>query len=164
MRNAQERAMPRSGIVAAARVDRRTKNITRRLNPGEIAVIDHCDLDRVSAEELIGRRVAAVVNASACITGRHPNLGPGLLLDAGIPVIDGVKGALVKVTDGAIVRLAHETLYLDDAVIGRGQPLTQERAAAAMAEAMSAVGVQIESFATGRTWRCCGPTSTSTSR
>jgi uncharacterized membrane-anchored protein len=139
--------MLKSGIVAVARVDRRTKNVTRRLNPGEIAIIDHCDLDRVSAEELIRRKVAAVVNASACITGRYHNLGPGLLLDAGIPVIDGVKGALVKITDGAIVRLDRETLYLDDAVIASGRPLTQERVAAAMAEARSAVGVQIESFA-----------------
>src|SRR5690349_9204109 len=63
------------GIVAVARVDRRTKNITKRLNPGEIAVIDHADLDRVSAEELVRRKVAAVVNASVSITGRYPNLG-----------------------------------------------------------------------------------------
>ena len=135
------------GIEAVARVDRRTKDITRRLNPGEIAIIDHCDLDRVSAEELIRRKVAAVVNVSACITGRYPNPGPGLLLDAGIPVVDGVKDALVKVADGAVVRLDHETLYLGDAVIARGRPLTQERVAAAMAAARSAVGLQIESFA-----------------
>ena len=78
------------GIVAVARVDPKTKNITKRLNPGEIAIIDHSDLDRVSAEELIRRKVAAVVNVSVSITGRYPNLGPKLLLDAGIPVIDGV--------------------------------------------------------------------------
>ena len=64
------------GIVAVARVDGKTKNITRRLNPGEIAIIDHSDLDRVSAEELIRRKVAAVVNVSVSITGRYPNLGP----------------------------------------------------------------------------------------
>ena len=56
------------GIVAVARVDRRTKNITQRLNPGEIAIIDHSDLDRVSAEELIRRKVAAVVNVSAALS------------------------------------------------------------------------------------------------
>ena len=70
------------GIVAVARVDQRTKNITKRLSPGDIAIIDHSDLDRVSAEELIRRKVAAVVNASVSITGRYPNLGPKLLLDA----------------------------------------------------------------------------------
>src|SRR2546421_263979 len=96
------------GIVAVARVDRRTKNITKRLNPGEIAVIDHADLDRVSAEELIRRKVAAVVNASVSITGRYPNLGPQLLIEAGIPVIDGAgQDVLVKITDGSVVRGYH---------------------------------------------------------
>jgi uncharacterized membrane-anchored protein len=77
------------GIVAVARVDRKTKNITKRLNPGEIAIIDHSDLDRVSAEELIRRKVAAVINVSVSITGRYPNLGPKLLLEAGIPAGPG---------------------------------------------------------------------------
>ncbi len=103
------------GIVAVARVDRKTKNITKRLNPGEIAIIDHSDLDRVSAEELIRRKVAAVVNAAVSITGRYPNLGPKLLLDAGIPVVDAVgREALLRITDGAVVRLDNETLYLGD--------------------------------------------------
>src|SRR5260370_4004866 len=73
------------GIVAVARVDRKTKNIAKRLNPGEIAIIDHSDLDRVSAEELIRRKVAAVVNVSVSITGRFPNLAHRLLLDACFP-------------------------------------------------------------------------------
>lgn len=135
------------GIVAVARVDRRTKDITRRLNPGEIAIIDHCDLDRVSAEELIRLKVAAVVNASVSITGRYPNLGPRLLLDAGIPVVDGVTDVLVKVADGAVVRLDQGTLYLGDAIAAKGTPLTRELVGAAMAEAKATIGVQIESFA-----------------
>src|ERR1035438_2458523 len=89
------------GIVGVARLDHRTKNITKRLSPGEIAIIDHADLDRVSAEELIRRKVAAVVNVSVSITGRYPNLGPPLLLEAGIPVIDGAgPDVLVRVADG----------------------------------------------------------------
>ena len=136
------------GIVAVARVDSRTKKITKRLNPGEIAIIDHSDLDRVSAEELIRKRIAAVVNAGVSITGRYPNLGPQLLLDAGIPVVDGVgQDILVKITDGAVVRLDTETLYLGDTVVAKGTPLTQELVDAAMAEAKSMVAVQIESFA-----------------
>ena len=124
------------GIVAVARVDPKTKNITKRLNPGEIAIIDHSDLDRVSAEELIRRKVAAVVNVSVSITGRYPNLGPKLLLDAGIPVIDGVgRDALVRITDGAVVRLDQETLYLGDTVVAKGTPLTEELVQAAMTEA-----------------------------
>ena len=142
------RAEEPPGIIGVARVDRRTKTITRRLGPGEIAVIDHADLDRVSAEELIRHKVAAVVNAAVSITGRYPNLGPQLLLDAGIPVVDGVgQDVMVKVTDGSVVRLDQETLYVGDAVVAKGTPLTQELVDAAMAEARSMVAVQIESFA-----------------
>ena len=136
------------GIVAVARVDRKTKNITKRLNPGEIAIIDHSDLDRVSAEELVRRKVAAVVNVSVSITGRYPNLGPKLLLEAGIPVVDGVgQDVLARITDGAVVRLDEETLYLGDTVVAKGTPLTEELVQAAMTEARAMVGVQIESFA-----------------
>src|ERR1700674_4368534 len=78
------------GIVGVARVDIRTKVLVRRLEPGDIAVIDHPDLDRVSADELIAARPAAVVNAARSITGRYPNLGPRLLFEAGIPLVDDV--------------------------------------------------------------------------
>ena len=129
-------------------MDRRTKVIGKRLNPGEIAIIDHADLDRVSAEELIRRKVSAVVNASMSITGRYPNLGPQLLLDADIPVINGVgPDVMVKVADGAVVRLDQETLYLGDQVVAKGTPLTTESVDAAMVEARALVAVQIESFA-----------------
>jgi uncharacterized membrane-anchored protein len=136
------------GIVAAARVDRRTKSIVNRLNPGEIAIIDHSDLDRVSAEELIRRKVSAVINASMSITGRYPNLGPQLLLDAGIPVIDGVgPDVMARVADGTTVRLDQETLYVGDQVVAKGTPLTRDSVKEALTEARAMVAVQIESFA-----------------
>ncbi|HZR52558.1 MAG TPA: putative cytokinetic ring protein SteA [Streptosporangiaceae bacterium] len=144
----REKAEEPPGIAAVARVDRRTKNITKRLNPGEIAIIDHADLDRVSAEELINRKVVAVINCARSITGRYPNLGPQLLLDAGIPVVDDCgTDVLAKVTDGAAVRLDNETLYLGDLVVAKGTPLTRDTVGAAMAEAKSMVSVQIEAFA-----------------
>ena len=68
--------------------DRRTKNLTRRLKPGDIAVIHHADLDTTAARALIDARVSGVVNAARSITGRYPNRGPTLLLDASIPLID----------------------------------------------------------------------------
>ena len=79
---------PRPGLSGPARVDRRTKDLTKRLRPGDIAVIDHEDLDRVSAEALVACRPAAVVNASTSISGRYPNLGPEILVAAGIPLLD----------------------------------------------------------------------------
>src|SRR5579859_4960168 len=100
------------GIVGVARADPKTKVLVRRLEPGDIAVIDHADLDRVSADELIACRVAAVVNGAKSVTGRYPNLGPGLLVEAGIPVLDDVgREVLARVTEGMTVRLDKDILY-----------------------------------------------------
>src|SRR5579875_3883855 len=101
------------GVVAPARLDRRTKNLTKRLDPGDIAIIDHVDLDRVAADALISRKVAAVVNASVSMSGRYPNLGPQLLIEAGIPLVDDVgQDVFARVREGATVRLDGDTLYL----------------------------------------------------
>src|SRR5882762_661582 len=78
------------GVIGAARVDRRTKNLTKRLRMGEIAIIDHADLDRLGAEALLRQQVAAVVNVAPSITGRYPNAGPQLLIEAGVPLVDDV--------------------------------------------------------------------------
>src|SRR5580704_16126408 len=121
------------GIVGVARVDPKTKVLVRRLEPGDIAVIDHPDLDRVSADELIACRVAAVVNAARSVTGRYPNLGPRLLLDAGIPVVDDVgKEVLTRVSEGMTVRLDKDILYNDsDQVIAKGVQVTESAVASA---------------------------------
>ncbi len=136
------------GIVGVARVDLRTKVLVRRLNPGDIAIIDHADLDRVSADELIACKVAAVVNAAKSITGRYPNLGPQLLIDAGIPLVDDAGAdVLARVADGAEVRLDGEVLYAGDQVVAKGVLQSQGTVAAAMAEATAGVTGQIDSFA-----------------
>lgn len=71
------------------RLGHRTKALVARLRPGEIALIDHPDLDEVAADGLRRARVRAVINTSSSITGRYPNLGPSLLLAAGVPLLDG---------------------------------------------------------------------------
>src|ERR1700722_15876260 len=143
------RAEEPPGIVGVARVDPKTKVLVRRLEPGDIAVIDHPDLDRVSADELIACRVAAVVNTAKSITGRYPNLGPGLLLDAGIPVIDDVGAeVLSRVADGTTVRLDKDVLYnANDQVIAKGVLLTEAALGRAMDDANAGVTTQIDSFA-----------------
>src|SRR5713101_3670632 len=101
-----------AGITGRARLDHRTKNLTRRVCPGEIAIIDHQDLDRVSADALISRQVAAVVNVAPSISGRYPNLGPQLLLEAGVPLVDDVgPDVFTRVTEGETVRLDNEVLH-----------------------------------------------------
>jgi uncharacterized membrane-anchored protein len=107
-----------SGI---ARVDRRTKNLVRRLQPGDIAVIDHADLDRVAAEALVHCRPGAVVNASYSLTGRYPNVGPLLLAAAGIPLVDGVGSEVMdRVAEGQQLRIQGAEVCVDGTVVGAG--------------------------------------------
>src|SRR3954451_24298535 len=75
-------------VAGPARLGRRTKMLTKRLVPGEIAVIDHQDLDRVSAEDLVAAGVSAVLNCRRSSSGSYPNMGPLLLVQAGIHLVD----------------------------------------------------------------------------
>lgn len=133
---------------AAARVDARTKRMLGRIRRGEVAVIDHEDLDRVAAEGLVDREVAAVVNASPSITGRYPNLGPMILTDAGIPLVDGVGPMLMrKVVEGTTVRVEEDRVYADGGLVGVGFRQTPESVRAAMAEAQAGLAAQLDAFA-----------------
>src|ERR687896_2279148 len=106
---------------ASARVDGRTKRLLTRLRPGEVAVIDHEDLDRVAAEGLVARGAAAVVNARPSITGRYPNLGPLVLVRAGVPLVDHVGPLLMrKVKEGAEVRVDGDRVYVGEELVGVG--------------------------------------------
>lgn len=136
------------GVVATARLDRRTKNLTKRLCPGDIAIIDHVDLDRVAADALISRKVSAVVNAAVSMSGRYPNLGPQLLMDAGIPLVDDVgHDVFSRIREGVTVRLDGDTLYLGEHVVAKGTPQTADSVDAMMDEARAGIVTQIEAFA-----------------
>lgn len=136
------------GVVGVARVDVRTKVLVKRLSQGDIAIIDHPDLDRVSADELIASGVAAVVNTAKSITGRYPNLGPQLLLEAGIPLVDDIgREVLTRVKEGTTVRLDGGVLYRGDQVVGKGILQTEDSLAAALEEATAGVPSQIDAFA-----------------
>jgi len=137
------------GQSGTARLDRRTKNLTKRLRPGDIAVIDHVDIDRVSADALVDTRVAAVVNAAPSISGRYPNLGPEILINAGIPLLDDVgKEVFAKLKEGTPVRLEGSQLLTDDGtVVAEGLAHTRETVTAAMADARAGLSTQLEAFA-----------------
>ncbi|MDQ3506303.1 MAG: putative cytokinetic ring protein SteA [Actinomycetota bacterium] len=136
------------GVSGVVRLDRRTKDLTKRLNSGEIAVIDHTDIDRVAADALVGRAVAAVVNASPSISGRYPNLGPGILARAGIPILDNVGADVFgKVKEGTRVRVDGECLYVGDRLVAEGRHLDAEAIAVAMEEAKAGLSTQLEAFA-----------------
>jgi uncharacterized membrane-anchored protein len=133
---------------AVARVDARTKNLRTRIRPGEIAVIDHEDLDRVAAEGLVARGVRAVVNASPSITGRYPTLGPLILLQAGVTLVDGVGKLLMKkVKEGSSLRIEDDRIYSADELLGVGILQTQEQVLADMGAAESRLADQFDAFA-----------------
>ena len=134
-------------VVAVTRVDRRTKNLTKRLRPGEIAVIDHVDLDRVSAEALVACRAGAVVNAAPSSSGRYPNLGPEILVNAGIPLIDDTGRELLDtIVEGEILRLEDGVVYRSARPIGKGVVQTQESVARIMEQARAGLSEQLRAF------------------
>ncbi|MDQ1714986.1 MAG: hypothetical protein QOC60_931 [Frankiaceae bacterium] len=136
------------GIVGTVRIDRRTKNLVHRLKAGEIAVIDHVDLDRVAAESLVTKHPGAVVNAAASISGRYPNVGPQILLDAGIPLIDHAGASLFgALRDGDVLRIDGEAMFVGAREVGSGVVQNEETVGAATAEARANLSLQIEAFA-----------------
>ena len=131
-----------------ARVDRRTKNLIPRLQPGDIAVIDHEDLDRVAAEGLVEARAGAVVNAAPSISGRYPNVGPLLVAAAGIPLVDGVgPDVMDAVRDGQPLRVDGAEVYAGTTLLAKGTRQTLQSLEEQYEIAKSTLGVELERFA-----------------
>jgi uncharacterized membrane-anchored protein len=135
-------------ISGAVRLDRRTKRLVGRLRPGEIAVIDHVDLDRVAADSLVASGVAAVLNAKPSVSGRYPNLGPEVLIQAGIPLVDDLGEQLFdRLREGDFVRVEGDAVLLDGEPVAQGRRQGTESVAKAMADAREGLSVQLEAFA-----------------
>jgi uncharacterized membrane-anchored protein len=136
------------GVSGVARLDRRTTRLAGRLNPGDIAIIDHVDLDRVAAEALIAAKPAAIINAQPSISGRYPNLGPDVIVRSGIVLLDNVGAEVFRaVKEGTKIRLVDDTVYVGDAVVAQGTAQTAESVADLMTEAKSGLSTQLEAFA-----------------
>ncbi len=144
---ARRAAPDEPGLRGPVRVDPRTKNLTKRLRPGDIAVIDHLDIDRVSAEALAACRPAAVLNAARSTSGRYPNLGPDILLTAGIPLVDDLGPDVLALHEGRHVRVVDGSVYDGDRVVAEGTVQDEATVAAAMEEARAGLAVQLEAFA-----------------
>jgi uncharacterized membrane-anchored protein len=137
-----------SDVVGPARLDRRTKRLTQRLKPGEIAIIDHVDIDRVAGDALVGAGASAVVNVAPSISGRYPNLGPEAIVRAGIPLIDNVGAQVFEaVREGQQLRIDGDTLYIGDEPVAKGVRQDRDSVAAAMTEARAGLSLQLEAFA-----------------
>lgn len=138
---------PAPGLSGPARVDRRTKDLTKRLRAGDVAVIDHEDLDRVSAEALVACRPAAVVNASSSISGRYPNLGPEILVAAGIPLVDRAGAEVMAIKEGTRLSIEDGALLAEGTAVGSGTLLLGDAVQEAMTLARAGLSDQLEAFA-----------------
>jgi uncharacterized membrane-anchored protein len=135
-------------FTGTARLDRRTKRLVKRLGPDDIAIIDHGDLDRVSAEELLESRVRVVFNVSPSTTGRYPNVGPLALVRGGVRLIDCPDAELfeeVKEGESLVVRGA--SLFRNGTRLAAGHAHTEEELQRILADQQGRVTEALESFA-----------------
>ena len=131
-----------------ARVDRRTKDMIPRLQAGDVAVINHRDLDRVAADGLIEAGVVAVVNCAQSISGRYPNGGPIRVVQAGIVLVDDVGVELMdRLREGDTVQIEHGEISRDGETLAQGVVLDEASIEAAMDAARATIGTELERFA-----------------
>ncbi len=112
-------------VSGPGRPDRRTKDLIIRLDEGDVAVIDHEDIDRIAGESLAGSGVVAVVNAAESTSGRYPNEGPLVILDAGIVLIDGCGPDVMGIAEGAIVTIDGDQVLVDGEFLATGRRQTR---------------------------------------
>ncbi|MCW2600631.1 MAG: thiamine pyrophosphokinae, catalytic region [Frankiales bacterium] len=140
------------GTAGVARLDRTTKRLTRRLQPGDIAVLDHLDLDGASARALVHRGVAAVVNAAPSTSGRYPNLGPKVLVEAGIPLLDDVGPDVFRqLRDGKVARLDGNVLWAGDRPVATGVLQDHDSVATAHEHAKAGLAAQVADLTSNAT-------------
>ncbi len=131
-----------------ARLGKRTKHLTKRLRPGDVAIIDHRDLDRVSGEDLVACGVAAVVNCSPSSSGSYPNMGPLLVVQAGIQLVDVTDDALFsRVQDGDPIVLRGGEVWRRDELLVVGEEQRLARVQADTEQRRREIGEALQAFA-----------------
>ncbi|HSS34267.1 MAG TPA: putative cytokinetic ring protein SteA [Solirubrobacterales bacterium] len=139
---------PDAPIEGTARLGDRTKHLVKRLRPGDIAVIDHVNIDRIAAEELIDAGVAAVLNASPSSNGKYPNAGPLMLTRAGVRVIDAPGAGLFELLrDGDRINLDGGTVRIADQEVLRGRVLSEPELELALVEQRQRIDEALAEFA-----------------
>jgi uncharacterized membrane-anchored protein len=117
------------------------------LSSGEIAVIDHVDIDRAAALALVESGAAGVVNVAPSISGRYPSLGAQVLVDAGVALVDHVgPEAFAEISDGDQLRIVDDTVYRGDTVVGCGARQDAASVAAAVDSSKAGLASQLEAF------------------
>jgi uncharacterized membrane-anchored protein len=135
-------------IHGNARLGRRTKELVKRLHAGDVAIIDHADLDRVAAEDLVASRVRAVVNVASFSTGRYPNAGPLLLAQAGVHLIDAPAAPLFEeLRDGDPVTIVGGEVHRNGTVLAAGRVLSAAELAERLSDQRDRVDAALAAFA-----------------
>jgi uncharacterized membrane-anchored protein len=135
-------------IVGPAKLGKRTKRLVKRLEPGDIAIVDHEDIDRVSADDLVACGVRCVVNVARSCSGSYPNSGPLTLAEGGVHLVD-VPGARLfdELKDGDRLRVLGGRVYSDGRLVAEGEVQDLESVRREHEEARRRIGAAIESFA-----------------
>lgn len=135
------------GVHGPARIHRRTASLLGRLHVGDVAVLDHLDMDRDTAQALVDAGVVAVVNSGPMVSGRFPNLGPERLVEAGVLVVDNAGPEVFdRLKDGTDVRIDAGVLHAGDTLVATGREVTAELVRSEMGRARSGLSAQLESF------------------
>jgi uncharacterized membrane-anchored protein len=135
------------GLSGKARVERRAGSLTARLTPGDVVVVHRPDLDAASARALLDHEVAAVVNSAPFVTGSYPTLGPQLLADAGVLLLEASPEQVAAIRDGATVRIHEGAVHGEDGELLRARQLGPDDIARARDQARDGLGRQLEAFA-----------------
>jgi len=131
-----------------ARLDKRTKRLVKRLGPADIAIIDHAELDRVSAEELIESGVRVVVNVSPSVSGRYPNPGPLELVRGGVCLIDAPGAPLFEeIREGDTLAVRGSSVFRNGTRVAVGRELSQPELEQMLSEQQGRVTDALEAFA-----------------
>src|SRR5439155_10906572 len=131
-----------------AKLDRRTKDLVKRLSAEDIAIIDHTDLDRVSAEALLESGVRVVVNVASSQSGRFPNPGPLQLVRGGVRLIDvSAEDLFENVHEGELLTVRGAGLYRNGTCVAAGRVLEERELERIFAEQRGRVTEALEEFA-----------------
>jgi len=137
-----------ASIHGSARLGRKTKQLVKRLDAGDVAIIDHADLDRIAAEDLVATGVRAVVNVSPFSTGRYPNAGPLLLARAGVHLIDAPAAPLFEeLRDGDPVAIVGGEVRRNGTVLAAGRVLGVPELAEELSEHRQRIDEALAAFA-----------------
>ncbi len=133
-------------IKGLVKKDKKTKNLTSRLNPGDIALIDHTDIDEVAASSLVEKKVAAIINLGETISGKYPNQGPAKFLEANIPIFESRDTDLFEeISEGSFIELNLDSLICDEKIYNC-ELLTEDKIKNLLQIAYDNIEYELENF------------------